>query len=214
MPELRKDPLTDRWVIIATERTKNPTDLLPSDFLHNGHDSLAIDPLAAGNERMTPPEILAVRPKGGPANTAGWKVRVIPNTYPVLRVEGELRPEGFGLYDKMTGIGAHEIIVETPDTDQGLETLPLEDIAEVFRTFKVRMQDLEKDQRFRYFLIFKNVGRVAGSPLRHAHSQLIATPVIPRVVETKLATSRKYYEAKERQASPSSSNSGELRTPG
>jgi UDPglucose--hexose-1-phosphate uridylyltransferase len=98
----------------------------------------------------------------------------------------------------MDGVGAHEIIVETPATGQPLETLPLDDIAEVFKTFKMRMVDLEKDMRFRYLLVFKNVGRMAGASLGHAHSQLIATPVIPSIVQNKLDHARAYYLDKER----------------
>jgi UDPglucose--hexose-1-phosphate uridylyltransferase len=113
-------------------------------------------------------------------------------------VEGQLRAEGMGLYDKMEGIGAHEIIIETPKPDQPLETLPLEDVADVFKTFKARMLDLEKDTRFRYLLVFKNVGKVAGSSLSHAHSQLIATPVVPKIVQDKLSVTRRYFEMKER----------------
>lgn len=197
MAELRKDPLTQRWVIVSTERTKNPAEFISSSTTADFEQGKT-DPLAEGNEKMTPPEIYAVRPKGGTPNAAGWKVRVIPNTYPVLRIEGQNRAEGVGIYDLMEGVGAHEIIVETPKSDQPLETLSLEEIAEVFKTFKLRMMDLEKDMRFRYLLVFKNVGKVAGAALGHAHSQLIATPVVPKIVQDKLERSRAYHADKER----------------
>jgi len=197
MAELRKDPLTNRWVIISTERTKNPAEFV-SSRAGSEPETGKNDPLAEGNEKMTPPEIYAMRPKAGAPNSGGWKVRVIPNTYPVLRIEGQTRAEGVGIYDMMDGVGAHEIIVETPHSGHPLETLPLEDIAEVFKTFKLRMIDLEKDMRFRYLLVFKNVGKVAGASLSHAHSQLIATPVVPKIVQDKLERSRAYHAEKER----------------
>lgn len=197
MAELRKDPLTHRWVIVSTERTKSPTEFISSTTVSEPETGKT-DPLAEGNEKMTPPEIYAFRPKPGPANSGGWKVRVIPNTYPVLRIEGQNRAEGVGIYDMMDGVGAHEIIVETPKSDQPLETLSLEEIADVFKTFKLRMIDLEHDMRFRYLLVFKNVGKVAGASLSHAHSQLIATPVVPKIVQDKLDKSQAYYHDKER----------------
>ena len=197
MAELRKDPLTHRWVIVSTERTKSPAEFISSSA-SSEPESGKNDPLAEGNEKMTPPEIYAVRPKAGLPNSGGWKVRVIPNTYPVLRIEGQNRAEGVGIYDMMDAVGAHEIIVETPQTCQPLEALPVEEIAAVFKTFKLRMIDLEKDMRFRYLLVFKNVGRMAGASMSHSHSQLIATPVVPSIVQNKLDHARAYHAEKER----------------
>src|SRR3972149_4575613 len=110
MPEKRKDPVTGRWVIISTERGKRPSDLRVQKTPPKG----GFCPFCPGNEDKTPPEILAFRPEGGERNGPGWRLRVVPNKFPALRVEGELNREGVGLYDKMNGIGAHEVIIETP----------------------------------------------------------------------------------------------------
>src|SRR3989338_3371734 len=111
MPELRKDPLIGRWVIIATERAKRPVD-----FLAPGEDTPSSEecPFCEGKESQTPKEILAVRQNKDGANKPGWSVRVIPSIKPVLRIEGQLNRRGKGMYDVMNGIGAHEVIVETP----------------------------------------------------------------------------------------------------
>ena len=114
MSELRKDPVTGRWVIISTERGRRPSDFsIPKHPAKTG-----FCPFCPGNEDKTPPEIMAFRPQGTPANTSGWTLRVVPNKFPALRVEGELNREGVGLYDKVNGIGAHEVIIETPNHEE------------------------------------------------------------------------------------------------
>ncbi len=196
MPELRKDPIVGRWVIMATERGKRPSEYL----LHPKEDEIdpSKDPFAEGNEHLTPPEIYADRPLHSKPNTPGWNVRVVPNRFPALRVEGDLDKEGIGIYDRMNGIGAHEVIIETPNSNARLEQLPVEKIAGVLEAYKVRMTDLLRDTRFRYILIFKNHGRDAGASLPHAHSQLIATPVTPNHVREKLEGAKHYFEYKDR----------------
>jgi UDPglucose--hexose-1-phosphate uridylyltransferase len=125
-------------------------------------------------------------------------VRVIPNKYPALRIEGGLDKRGVGLYDVMNGIGAHEIIIETPEHDRNLADLSPAEITDVFRAFRARLLDLRRDHRFRYIFIFKNFGLEAGAAIPHPHSQLIALPVTPPTATTELNVSREYYERKER----------------
>jgi UDPglucose--hexose-1-phosphate uridylyltransferase len=193
MPELRQDLVTERWVIIATERARRPAEgAAPPAPPDEGKC-----PFCAGREKSTPPEIWAARHSGGP-NQPGWKVRVVANKFPALRVEGQLDREGDGIYDRMNGIGAHEVIIETPDHQTELEDQPLEDIATVLTAGKERMLDLLRDERLRYILMFKNVGRQAGASLRHPHSQIIATPTTPSRVKSKLEGAREYYRRKER----------------
>jgi UDPglucose--hexose-1-phosphate uridylyltransferase len=194
MPELRKDPVVGRWVIIATERSRRPTNFGDTPTLDAG----AFSPFAEGREDMTPPEVYALRPGGGPANSPGWQVRVVPNKFPALQIEGTLDRRGEGLYDKMNGVGAHEVIVEGPDPSVQLADMPVEQIQRVLVAWKERMLDLQKDKRFRYVLIFKNHGARAGATLEHPHSQIIATPIIPKMVQEELDGARHYYELKER----------------
>lgn len=194
MPELRKDPVVGRWVIIATERSRRPTNFGDGPTLN----PKAFSPFAEGREDMTPPEVFAIRPGGGPANSPGWQVRVVPNKFPALQIEGTLDRRGEGLYDKMNGVGAHEVVVEGPDPNLQLADMPVEQIQRILQAWKERMLDLQKDKRFRYVLIFKNHGARAGATLEHPHSQIIATPIIPKMVQEELDGARHYFELKER----------------
>jgi len=194
MPELRKDPITGRWVIIASERAKRPK----SFNITRPPKQTGPCPFCHGNEGMTPPEIFAIREKDSAPNTAGWNMRVVPNKYPALRIEGGLDRRGEGMFDRMNGIGAHEVIIETPDHDKSLADLDESQVASVIKAYRDRTMDLQKDARFKYVLIFRNHGATAGASLDHPHSQIIATPVVPKRVQEELRGAKQYHEYKER----------------
>ena len=199
MPELRKDPIVGRWVIISTDRAKRPTDFVREQVKMKG----GFCPFCYGNESKTPPEILAYRPNpnGGPPpakNSPGWTVRVVPNKFPALGIEGNLNRQAEGMFDKMNGIGAHEVIIETPDHSGNLTTMPEKRIEDVLWAFRDRILDLKQDKRFKYILIFKNHGEAAGASLEHAHCQLIALPILPRNVVEELEGAKQYFTYKER----------------
>jgi UDPglucose--hexose-1-phosphate uridylyltransferase len=193
MSELRWDPLKHHWVIIATERGRRPRDFM----VEPEEGEMTACPFCYGNEDKTPPEIFAIRSAGAP-NTAGWQVRVIPNKYPALRIEGELKGRGYGLYDVREGIGAHEVIIETPDHQREMADLTPAEITNVLKAYRARHLDLRRDTRFRYLMLFKNQGRRAGATLAHSHSQLIAVPLTPPVAATELRICRDYFSEKER----------------
>jgi UDPglucose--hexose-1-phosphate uridylyltransferase len=193
MPELRRDPLSEGWVIISTERGKRPSDY----GRVREHRKPGPCVFCEGQEAAAPVEIWALRdgtPPGGP----GWRVRVIPNKFAALRVEGNLDRRGEGQYDRMNGIGAHEVIIETPNHDETIMDMSVERVAEVMLAYRSRIEDLRKDDRFKYVQVFKNHGEVAGASQPHAHSQVIALPVTPRWVKEELISCRKHFEAKER----------------
>ncbi len=196
MPDLRRDPVVGRWVIISTERRGRPHDFIklqPARPI-----STALCPFCPGQERLTPKEIMAYRPQSGGPNSPNWTVRVVPNKFPALQVEGEMGREGVGLYDRMNGVGAHEVIIETPSHVDGLADLPTKKIEDMLWAYRDRMIDLRKDLRFRYILIFKNHGASAGATLEHSHSQLIALPIVPTNVQEELDGCRRHYQQKER----------------
>lgn len=194
MPELRKDPILGRWIIIAQERGKRPTDFLVEESATKG----GFCPLCPGHESTTPDEVLVYgRTEGGP-NTAGWKVRVVPNKYPALVIEGELDKQGEGLYDRMNGIGAHEVIIETPSHNTAFAQMDPGEMVWVFKAYRDRIRDLALDERFRYVMVFKNYGKAAGASLEHSHSQLVALPILPRMVSSELEGSLSYYKYKDR----------------
>ncbi|MSO82496.1 MAG: galactose-1-phosphate uridylyltransferase [Acidobacteria bacterium] len=195
MSELRKDPVTGRWAIISTERRKRPDDFrLESVQIAPG----SACPFCDGHEHMTPPELLAHGRNGSGANSPGWTLRVIPNPFPVLRVEGTLDRQGEGLFDKMNGIGAHEMIIESPRHEDTLATLDEEAVEQVLLAAAARVQDLKRDQRFRYVIVFKNHGGAAGASFDHPHSQVIALPVVPREVRDEVDGARVHYQTRER----------------
>jgi UDPglucose--hexose-1-phosphate uridylyltransferase len=195
LPELRKDPITGRWVIIATERAKRPSDFVRDKVQIRGS---GFCPFCNGNESKTPPEIIAYRSDGSLRNAPGWSLRVVPNKFPALGIEGSLNRQGEGLYDKMSGVGAHEVIIETPDHQKTMATLSPRRIEDVLWAYRDRILDLKKDRRFKYIMIFKNHGEAAGASLEHTHSQLIALPVVPKRVREETDGARDYFDFRER----------------
>ena len=190
MPELRKDPIVGRWVIIAPDRLTRPQNISDAgDEL----DPDAFDPFLEGNEDTTTPEILAYREPHTEPNGPGWRVRVIPNKYPALRVEGELTNRGDGMYDVMSGVGAHEVIIECPHRETNMSRLTVDNIREVLWVYRDRLVDLKKDRRLVHGLIFKNKGALAGASLDHSHSQLIVNPIIPISIQEEMQGADAYF---------------------
>ncbi len=194
MPELRKDPIIGRWVIISTERGKRPHDFVVEPEVSRG----GFCPFCPGNEHTTPPEIMAYRQAGTAPNSPGWRLRVVQNKFPALVMEGDLGRQGEGIFDKMNGIGAHEVIIENPDHQVTLATIPLNGFVEVLTAYRDRINALAQDPRFKYVLIFKNQGRAAGASLEHSHSQLIGLPIVPELVMEEQSGGKFYYNYKER----------------
>lgn len=191
MPEWRKDPLVDRWVVIATERGKLPCDFkVPVDEKKGDRC-----PLCHGHEQDTPPEIIAFREKGTHPDTPGWWVRVVPNKFPAVRIEAQGGVRRHGVYDVMDGLGAHEVVVETPDHQAYLDAQDERQFEEVIWAWQQRSLDLRRDTRLKYIQIFKNFGQTAGASLEHTHSQVIATPMVPVDVQEELRGMQHYARA-------------------
>lgn len=194
MPELRRDPITGRWVIVSTEISRRPSDFAQDHVVAHGDPHC---PFCVGHEQRTPPEVLAYR-EGGAPNQGGWRLRVVPNKFPALRVEGDFKRQGEGIYDKMSGIGAHEVIIETPDHVVHQSELPEIRIEDIYWAYRDRILDLRKDRRLRFILLFKNHGTAGGSTVEHTHTQLIALPVVPKRVQEEIDGAKRYYDFKER----------------
>lgn len=173
--ELRTDPITGRTVAIdlGEFRRRDDFELGPVRL----EDPPSRCPFCEGRESDAGPELLAWR-EGGPANVPGWSVRVVANRRPMLRIEGALDGRMDGLLESRDGLGAHEVIVETPLHDQPLHTLDADRLWRVFWAWRTRLQDLKRDRRFLSALVFKNHGRLAGARLDHSHSQLTAFPLV------------------------------------
>jgi UDPglucose--hexose-1-phosphate uridylyltransferase len=185
MSELRKDPVSGRWVIIATERSKRPDDFRPQGPVAPASQA-AFCPFCEGNEGKTPPEVYAMRAAGTGPDSPGWTVRVVPNKFPAL-TPGPPPPRATaGLYQSMEGRGVHEVVIENPDHAFELGDLPVPHVRAVLGVFQQRIRTIERDLHYQYVQVFKNKGKEAGASLSHPHSQIVATPIIPRRVKEEL----------------------------
>lgn len=179
MRELRKDPITQRWILIST------------DFSPEGpHDQAC--PFCPGSEDLTPKEIYRLNDN----KNGDWSTRVIPNRYPFFRIEGELDPRPQGMFDVMNGIGAHEIVIDTPTHDDWAD-MPEAQLTKVFQTYQARLKDLRGDPRFKYIMVCKN-HHITKDAVKHQHSHIMAYPFIPMRLEEELTGTREHYERKER----------------
>ncbi|NUL83098.1 MAG: galactose-1-phosphate uridylyltransferase [Armatimonadetes bacterium] len=179
MPEMRRDPLTRRWTIIATERSKRPHDLKKADDVGIAiPDFVPNCPFCPGNEAMTPPEVMAYRREDSASNGTGWWVRVVPNKFPALAPEGELTPEAAGVCDRMNAVGAHEVIIETPRHDENPANMPANQFRESIWAYRDRCLQLMTNPRHKSLIVFRNHGKPAGASLEHPHTQLAALPII------------------------------------
>jgi UDPglucose--hexose-1-phosphate uridylyltransferase len=190
MPELRKDPIVGRWVIIAHERAKRPHDFKSEA---QAESETGLCPFCEGNEDKTPPEIIAYRDRHSRPNGPGWRIRVVPNKFPALKVEGQLNKRGDGIYDLMAGVGAHEVIIESPKHVVSMAALSEDNIREVLWVYRDRLVDLKRDTRLVHGMLFKNVGAAAGASLEHTHSQLIVTPIVPISVWEEMTGALEFY---------------------
>jgi UDPglucose--hexose-1-phosphate uridylyltransferase len=194
MSELRKDPIVDRWVIIADGTGRTP--IIPKE---GGFSSAGIlCPFCPGNEHLCPPEILSNRPSDSQPNDSRWRLRVVPNRSPILVVEEELKRMGEGLYDKISGIGANEVIIETPRHDIRQSQMESGELENIFWAYRDRVLDLKRDTRMRYVLLYKNYGQMAGATLDHQYSILMGLPIVPRGVLEEVEGAKKHFDYKER----------------
>lgn len=198
MPELRKDIVTREWVVLAKERAKRPLDFPKRERVKVVQKYDSECPFCPGNESLTPPEVFAYRNPESHPNKPGWRVRVIPNKFPALEREGELNRKDFEIYDIMDGVGAHEVIIDTPDHRKSIPDMHLKEVEDLILAYGDRYNTLRKDPRLKYILVFKNQGEEAGSSLTHSHSQIVATPFIPQKVWGKIKGLEQYKEYRDR----------------
>lgn len=192
MPEIRKDPIVDRWVIISEERAARPMARWARE--EEKVEDEAFCPFCEGNEASTPPETLAFRDDGSAADGPGWRLRVVPNKFPALKWGGNVNRHEDDVYRKVSGVGIHEVIIETPDHAEKLADMPPERVAELFDAVRERALDFKRDDRLSCFQFFKNHGPEAGASLGHSHSQIIAMPVVSKYLKEELDGAARRYE--------------------
>jgi UDPglucose--hexose-1-phosphate uridylyltransferase len=194
MAELRRDPIIGRWVIIDTDHPSGPQDFEREESVYSGGTC----PFCYGNEGITPSEIECIRDPNTAPNTPGWHVRVVPNKFPALQIEGDLERRGLGIYDMSNGIGAHEVLIESPYHNKDIPDLLNSEVENVLLMYCRRAIDLVKDSRFKYVMFFRNYGQSAGASLEHPHTQLVALPMVPKNVLEELHGAQQYFEYRER----------------
>jgi UDPglucose--hexose-1-phosphate uridylyltransferase len=193
MSELRKDLVSGRWVVIATERSKRPDDFRPSGSAAQAPETAGFCPFCEGSESKTPPEVYALRAPGTRPDSPGWTVRVVPNKFPAL-TPGPPPPKATrGVFQSMEGRGVHEVIIENPDHALELGDLPLAHVRDVLRVFQLRIKAIEKEMHYQYVQVFKNKGKEAGASLSHPHSQIVATPIVPKRVKEEIYGADRLY---------------------
>jgi UDPglucose--hexose-1-phosphate uridylyltransferase len=194
MSELRKDLVTGRWVIIASERSKRPDDFRPAGAVPK-EEASAFCPFCEGNESKTPPEVFALRGEGTAPDGPGWRVRVVTNKFPALSPGAPPpKPEG-GLFQSMPGVGVHEVVIENPDHAKELADLDTDRIRDVLEVFRSRIKAIEENFHYQYVQIFKNKGKEAGASLSHPHSQIVATPIVPKRVKEEVYGAERLFRA-------------------
>lgn len=193
MPELRFDYTTADWVVFAPLRKLRPQHDSPMVSNVPTEDATVSCPFCPGNERFTPNEIFSIRKE--PHDPSTWQVRVVPNKFPALKIEEDHhRIQAGRMFESMGGCGAHEVVIESPDHSRVLAQQSTEQIELVIKTLLERYTDLKRDKRFQSLIVFKNHGTSAGTSLRHPHWQIIATPVVPRLLRTKCSEAMSYYD--------------------
>lgn len=192
MPELRQDPVTKNWVIIAKERAKRPHDFI-EESSRAPHDC----PFDYGHESMTPPETLAFRPGNLPPNSPGWIVRVVPNKFSAFTPENFEETKN-GLFKTRKAYGAHEVVIHGPDHNLDLATYPVQQTTEVLKAYVMRYRYHMLQPYGKYILIIINHGKQAGASLEHDHSQIFAMPFIPPLANSELKEAAEYYQANNR----------------
>ena len=175
MSQLRRDPIVGRWVVIDSDHPKAPKDF-PKEDRTPRHAQVC--PFCPGRESRTPPEVDAVRQR----KNGDWRVRTVPNKFPALIHEERLEKEGIGMFDVISGYGAHEIVIETPDHNKQMADLTVEEMALVLGQYQRRYKALAHDSNLKYVAIFKNFGFSAGATIEHSYSQIIALPMVPKSV--------------------------------
>jgi UDPglucose--hexose-1-phosphate uridylyltransferase len=179
MAELRRDPVSGKWLVTG----------------YPGKDEgfAGECPFCPGNEHLTPKTIRDIKDKDG-----AWLIRCFPASNPVFIIELDEGKRAEGLYDKMNNVGAHEIIVENNSHTKSMADFTEDELFLLLEAYMERILDLKKNKRFKYIQMFKNHGEPSGSYIIHAHSHILATPVLPQMIEVELANSKRHYLQKER----------------
>ena len=188
MSEVRLNPITREWVIIAKEKGKKPEDFIIVKENRKPPEFLKTCPFCPGNETVTPKETFKI------CDEKGWKIRVVPNKFAMLSNEGERARSHTGLHKNVNGVGTHEVIIETPIHNLTTATMPLEQLKEVIQVYKDRFLEIYRDQRVDHVILFKNSGAASGTTIEHPHSQVVGIPVMPLHIRSRIENAMRFFD--------------------
>ncbi len=189
MSELRQDPTTYDWVIIAKERAKRPHEFKQSEALITPPPLHSKDcPFCPQNESMTPP---AEAVYGTPDD---WKIRVVPNKFAALTPEGDTIRNEWKLFRKSHGYGRHEVVIETPVHNQYIPFMDDVQVENLIKAYRDRYNALKKDHNIKIIIIFKNHGWAAGTSLEHPHTQIVASPIVPPFIRRRYEIATQHFD--------------------
>jgi UDPglucose--hexose-1-phosphate uridylyltransferase len=188
MPELRLNLITREWVIIQSERARRPEDFRLRREKRYLPEHLDSCPFCTGNEDKTPGELMRLSSDGA------WKVRVIPNKYAALLSEGELIRTNEGHMHHMTGVGRHEVIVESPLHNMDMAHVETDHLAEILGVYRERFVEAHRDERVEHVIVFKNHGPSSGTTIQHPHAQLIGVPITPIGARNRMDEAMRYFD--------------------
>ncbi len=189
-PQIRRDPLSGRYAIIAPERGRRPhaqAGVYSRETIISPADDC---PFCPGHEEDTPPPLLTYPAADG----LSWRLRVVPNKYPALRRSLPPTPlldEPIFLTEK--GLGQAEVVIESPEHLADPTAMDPTQLALVFQAYADRLRAFATDEALAYAAVFKNVGTAAGASLPHTHSQIIALPFVPPLVTAEWERCREFY---------------------
>jgi UDPglucose--hexose-1-phosphate uridylyltransferase len=195
LPQYRKDIILDEWVIIATERAKRPENFR-EEKIKIDNAAPIICPFDAGNEKMTPPEILRINSNGQVEQPGDepWQVRVVPNKFPALVRDAEPVSRKYGPYMSMDGFGIHEVVIHTPDHITNISGLERSRLSVILDVYVKRIRQIKKNTKIESVIIMLNQGKEAGASLEHSHSQIFGLPLIPPVLEKEIYGTARYFK--------------------
>ena len=192
MSEIRQDPTTKEWVIVAPERAKRPQHIPKRALVHELPSRDESCPFCPGNESQTPDEVLRLPSS---AKVSVWDVRVVPNRFGALSGAGDTARKTEGhLFRKMDGVGVNEVIIETPSHNTPMALMTYEHVEKVLLAYRARYNTLKKNRQLKFIGIFKNHGWASGTSLIHPHSQLVATPIVGTYYRRKFDVAVDYYD--------------------
>ena len=190
MPELRQNMATKEWVLIASERAKRPHEFVcePRQATHERPGHVETCPFCPGNESQTLDPVLRW-PVEGP-----WQLRVTPNKFPALRREGARVHCVEGVHRKLSGVGFHEVLIESPLHNTTTALQSAHEIALTLKAFQARGREIIQDPRIEQIFYFKNHGPRAGTSVEHPHSQILALPMVPHNVRHRIEEQRRAFD--------------------